>query len=137
MGDHRDRKPTYDIYKVDYKWVDNETSKKELRLAFEALKEDGGFPDLQKYVLKKLKQVNPNYKTAEDFNNYTPEDERRANDDVNDFFDKMNEADNKLRGDSGSSTIPSSLKGVINSDIFSENRSSKSKEGDSNNEPTP
>lgn len=135
VGDHRDRRPTYDINKVDYKWVDKETNKKELRLAYEALKEDAGFPDLTRYVLKKLKQVNPNYKTSEDFNNYTPEEARQANDDVLDFLDKMNEADNKLRGgdSSRSSNIPTSLKGVINSNIFGEN---PTKDKQESNEPS-
>ena len=54
-GDPRNRKHKFDIYKVDYAWVDKETSKKELKAAWNCLKEDGGFPDLQAYVLKRLK----------------------------------------------------------------------------------
>ena len=75
-GDPRDRKPKYDLYKVDYPWVDKQTSKKELKAAYFALQEDGGFPDLMRYTLKKLKVVDPNFKTAEDFNNYTPQEEQ-------------------------------------------------------------
>lgn len=71
-GDPRDRKSTYDLYKVDYPWVDKQTSKKELKMAYFALKEDGGFPDLMRHTLKKLKSLDPNFKTEEDFNNYTP-----------------------------------------------------------------
>ena len=54
-GDPRDRKPTFDLYKVDYKWIEKETNRKELRGAYNALKEDRGFPDLLAAVTKKLK----------------------------------------------------------------------------------
>ena len=101
VQDPRDRRPTFDIYKVDYKWIENEKSKKELRGAYHALKEDNGFPDLLNAVKKKLKQVDPNFKTPEDFNNYTPEEERAAQDDVMAFLDEMNEADKKIKGDAG------------------------------------
>ena len=85
--DPRDRKPTFDLYKVDYNWVAKETSKRELKGAYNALKEDGGFPDLLMAVTKRLKVVDPKFKTAEDFNNYTAADEREANEDVMAFLD--------------------------------------------------
>ena len=97
-GDPRDRKPKFDLFKVDFAWVEKETNRRELRGAYQALKEDNGFPDLLKAVTKKLKQVDPKFRTSSDFNNYTPADERAANDDVLAFLDEMNEADKKLRG---------------------------------------
>ena len=60
--------------------------------------EDGAFPDLLKACVKRLKVVDPNFKTKEDFNNYTPAEEAAANEDVLAFLDQMNEADKKLRG---------------------------------------
>mmetsp|Transcript_8207 Transcript_8207/g.11367 ORF Transcript_8207/g.11367 Transcript_8207/m.11367 type:complete len:97 (-) Transcript_8207:3235-3525(-) len=54
-GDPRDRRPTFDLYKVDFKWVEKETSKKELKGAYRALAEDRGFPELLAAVKKKLK----------------------------------------------------------------------------------
>lgn len=54
-GDPRDRRPTFDLYKVDFKWVEKETSKKELKGAYKALLEDKGFPDLLEAVKKRLK----------------------------------------------------------------------------------
>lgn len=48
------------------------TDKREMRLAYECMRDDGGFPDLTHYCLKKLKQLDPKYKTEADFNNYTP-----------------------------------------------------------------
>ena len=58
-GDPRDRKPTYDLYKVDFKWVTKQTSKKELKAAYLALKEDGGFEALLAHTLARLKEVDP------------------------------------------------------------------------------
>ena len=104
MGDPRCRKPKFDLYKVDYQWVAKQTSRKELRGAYNELKADGGFPDLLKAVTKKLKEVDPKFKTPEDFNNYTPAEEQEANNDVLAFLDEMNEADKKLRGDDSQTT---------------------------------
>ena len=87
----------FDIYKVDYAWVDEEDDKREMKLAYDAMKEDGGFPDLTAYCLKKLKKLDPKFKTEADFNNYTPQEEREANDDVLDFLSDMKKADNQLR----------------------------------------
>ena len=47
----------------------------------------------------KLKEVDPKFKTREDFNKYTPADEAEANADVLGFLDEMNEADKKLKGE--------------------------------------
>ena len=112
-GDPRDRKHKFDIFKIDYKWVDNETSKKELKGAYNCLKDDGGFPELQAYVLKKLKQVDKTFKVTEDFNNATPEEVAAANNDVLDFLNQASETDKKLRG---SNATESSAK--MSKDIF-------------------
>lgn len=45
----------FDIYKVDYPWVDKCEDKREMRLAYETMKADGGFPDLTHHCLMKLK----------------------------------------------------------------------------------
>ena len=87
----------FDIYKCDYPWIDAQNDKRELRLAYECLKEDGGFPDLMLYCLKKLKQVDRNFRTAEDFNNFTPQEAKAANDDVLSFLADMSKADQRLR----------------------------------------
>ena len=103
-GDPRNRKHKFDIYKIDYAWIDKETSKKELRGAYQCLKDDGGFPDLQKYCLTKLKQVDKTFKTEDDFNNATPEEIAAANDDVLDFLNQASETDKKLRGNAAESS---------------------------------
>ena len=117
-GDPRDRKPTFDLYKVDYDWVKKQTSKKELKGAYHALKEDNGFPDLLAAVRQRLKEVDPSFKTTEDFNNYTPAEAAAANDDVNAFLDQMRETDNKIRG--GDSSAPSQRSKAIFEDSRAE-----------------
>lgn len=87
----------FDIYKVDYPWVDNQTDKRELRLAYEALKQDAGFPDLSQYVLKRLKAVDTKFKTEEDFNKPDPVAEKAATEDVEKFLKEMTHTDAKLR----------------------------------------
>jgi hypothetical protein len=52
----------YDLNRVDYEWVDKTSDKKELIKAYEALKEDNGFPDLLKAVENKLKELDPSFK---------------------------------------------------------------------------
>jgi hypothetical protein len=93
--DTRKTKPgeKFDIYKCDYPWVDAQTDKREMRLAYECMKEDGGFPDLTDYCLKKLRELDPKFKTTADFNNYTADEAKEANDDVLSFLSDMNKAD--------------------------------------------
>jgi len=43
-----------------------------MRLAYECMKDEGGFPGLSNYCLKKLKQLDPKFKTGDDFNKYVP-----------------------------------------------------------------
>jgi hypothetical protein len=40
-----------------------------------------------------LKKLDPKYKTEQDFNNYTPDEEKAANADVLQFLKEMNNAD--------------------------------------------
>lgn len=47
---------------------------------------------------KRLKEVDPKFKTRDDYNNYTPQDEADANKDVLAFLDEMSSNDNMLRG---------------------------------------
>jgi hypothetical protein len=49
----------FDLYKIDYDWVDKQNSKKELRLAHAALKADGYFTDLIKHTEKRMKELDP------------------------------------------------------------------------------
>ena len=95
----RGRQGAFDLYKVDYKWIEEQSSLKELKKAIRALEQDQGFPDLLAAVKNKLKELDTSFKTTEDFNNYTPAEERAAQDEVMAFLDEMNETDLKIRGE--------------------------------------
>lgn len=45
--DPRDRESKYDINRIDFGWIEKETSAKELHKAYEAIKEDGGYVHLE------------------------------------------------------------------------------------------
>ena len=47
-GDPREQKPSYDIERIDFKFVEETTDKKELKAAYECIKTDGGFWELEK-----------------------------------------------------------------------------------------
>ena len=103
----------FDIYKVDYPWIDGCDDKRECRLAWQALTEDGGFPDLANYCKAKLKKLDPKFKLPEDFNKFTPEEEKAANKDVLSFLSDMENADKKLkreRDENGGEIFPDSSK---------------------------
>jgi tetratricopeptide (TPR) repeat protein len=100
-----------------------------MRLAYEALKLDGGFPDLTNYCLKRLKQLDPKYKTTEDFNKYTPEEEKAANKDVLNFLNDMEKADKKLQRekDQSGAIFDHTAKENTSSNVFSNDIEQKRK----------
>lgn len=87
----------FDIYKVDYRWIELQTNKRELKLAYDAVKEDGGFPDLLKAIREKLRVVDPAFKTTEDFNNFSSEYAKEVNSDVMEFLRQAKQNDENLR----------------------------------------
>ena len=77
-----------------------------MRAAFECLREDGGFPDLMNHCLKKLKLVDRNFRSEEDFKKVDPVAEKEANKDVMDWLREMNKTYNRLRqGDADNNEI--------------------------------
>jgi len=68
-----------------------------LKLAYESIKDDGGFPDLLREIRERLRVVDPSFRTTDDFNNFTAEYAKEHNDDINAFFSKAKESDSKLR----------------------------------------
>jgi hypothetical protein len=87
-----------DLYKIDYDWVDQQESKRELRLALAALRKDGYFTDLMKHVEKRLKSIDSSYQTDQEKDYVDPTVAREANNDVLGFLKEMSSQDAKLRG---------------------------------------
>lgn len=94
-----DRKPVFDINRVDYQWIEKTSNLKELRLAYQELEFDGCFPDLLKTLGKKIAELDPEFKKK-----ITPEkklsaaEEKKLNAEIYSFFDDMQKTDNQLRG---------------------------------------
>ena len=86
-------KQDFDINKVDPEWIKNQKSKKELKAALSALKEDGNFIELIKICEKRLKQVDPRYGVVP-----SKGELKIAHDDINDFFNKSNEKERPQNG---------------------------------------
>ena len=60
-GDPREVKSTnkYNLERIDFEWASTSTDLKELFKAYEALKEDAGFPDLMRAVGKRIVELDP------------------------------------------------------------------------------
>ena len=96
--DPRERKSTYDIYKVDYEFIEKCTDKKELKKAIAALEEDNGFPDLVKACKERLGELDPNMRRLLNQKPVTAEERSEIEDDINKFLDSANQDDEALKG---------------------------------------
>lgn len=56
------RTPKFDLNKIDYTWIEKTSNLKELRLAYEELELDGGFPDLLKTLRNRIGELDPVFK---------------------------------------------------------------------------
>lgn len=103
---HPDHNPKeFDLYKVDYNWVDRCVSIKELKKAIQALDEDRGFPDLLMHCQKRMKVLDPKYLTEAEKNYVSASTEKEANDDILDFLSSQNEHDQALKRESNKENI--------------------------------
>ena len=57
--DERPRKHDFDINKIDYEWIEKTNKLKDLKLAYDALEEDGYFPDLLRALGEKIVTLDP------------------------------------------------------------------------------
>ena len=90
----------FDINKIDYDWVKNNTNKKELNKAMKALQIDGGFPDLEKAIHNRLCEVDPNYKRLNDAKNVSEQEIRRAKNEIEEFGSQMDKKEARLKAGS-------------------------------------
>jgi tetratricopeptide (TPR) repeat protein len=88
----------FDINKVDYEWVANNSNIKELKRAYAALKEDGYFHELIKATGERICELDPKF--ARIFHGapkMSYEEEKELNGELNDFFADMRAVDNDLK----------------------------------------
>lgn len=98
--DARPRKHLFDINKIDYGWIEQTNKVKELKLAYDALEEDGYFPDLLKTLGEKIVTLDPAFARRLDAGapQVSPEEARALNSELNDFFADAAKTDEQLRG---------------------------------------
>lgn len=76
--DSREKTITFDLGKVDFKWVDETNKVKELKRAYAALKEDGGhYKELEEHLKQKILSLDPKFERHMGENNISTEE--RAN----------------------------------------------------------
>jgi hypothetical protein len=98
LTDAREKKIDYDLQRVDFEWVAKTEDRKELGRAIEALKEDGGFPDLLKAAEQRLASLDPAYRRKlESMQPVSYEAKRAIDEDINSFLQDMDKMDRKLQ----------------------------------------
>lgn len=96
--DPRDKKSAFDIYKVDYEWIEKCKDKKELKKAIAALEDDGGFPDLVHACKLKLGELDPSMRRLLNQKPVSYEEKAEIDADLNKFLDAANQDDEALKG---------------------------------------
>lgn len=91
----------FDLNKVDYEWIEKNSNVKELKAAYDALEQDGYFPDLLKTCGEKILQLKPNDTTFKLRFHGAPKisyaEEKAINEDLGSFLDDMSALDKQLR----------------------------------------
>jgi t-SNARE complex subunit (syntaxin) len=70
-----------------------------LHLAYQALIEDGGYPDLKKAVENKLKELDSVFRRKIDNEKPTFEEQRALSEDISNFVSEMQKTDRKLKSE--------------------------------------
>ena len=96
----RQKKHTFDINKIDYEWIEKTTKVKELKLAYDALEEDGYFPDLLKTLGERIASLDPAFARRLEMgkSHVSTEEARALKGELDDFFADAAKTDAQLRG---------------------------------------
>lgn len=96
----RPRKYNFDINKIDYDWIAKTSKLSELKLAYNALEEDGYFPDLLRTLGERIVSLDPAFARRIDAGvaQVSAEEAAALNSELNDFFADAAKTDEQLRG---------------------------------------
>lgn len=90
----------FDLNKIDYDWIAKSSNVKELKAAYDALEQDGYFPDLLKACGERILEIKPSDSTFKVRFLGTPKmsaaEEKAVTDDLAGFLDDMNKLDKQL-----------------------------------------
>ena len=88
----------YDINKISFEWVQEATDRKEVKRAYEAIKHEGGYYDLEQALKKKLATLDPTFKRRIDEKPLTKEEKENIDTDLDKFLASANQDDESLQG---------------------------------------
>lgn len=91
--DPRDRKSDF-ILQVDFEWVKKTNNPRELRKGLAAIREEGGYPDLEKEIEKKLELISPSAKKPD--NELTAQEKQALDQDLTAWEELMGKQDQGL-----------------------------------------
>jgi len=96
--DPREQRISYDLSKVDFPWIQQQKSAKELKQALRALQQDGCFPHLEDAVKERLKDLDPAFKRMMEQKPLSPEEQQALDHDIDSFLADIQKTDQQLRG---------------------------------------
>ena len=91
-------KPKYNIDKVSFEWVKNTNDKKEIKKAYEAIKAEGGFWDLEKALKDKLASIDPVFRRQISTKPISKEEKEAIDQEMDQFLASANHDDEDLQG---------------------------------------
>ena len=91
-------KEKYNIEKISFEWVEECKDRKEIKKAYEAIKEYGGYYDLEQALKKKLAELDPTFRRQIDERPLTKQEKETIENDLAMFLDSANYDDESLQG---------------------------------------
>ena len=88
----------FNIEKVSFEWVEEWKDRKEIKKAYEAIKAEGGYYDLEQALKKKLAELDPTFKRQIDERPLTSGEKESIADDLAKFLESANYDDESLQG---------------------------------------
>ena len=91
-------KEKYPIEKISFEWVEKATDVKEVKKAYEAIKEEGGYYDLEQALKNKFAELDPSFKRRIEEKPLSKQEKEVIDNDIQKFIDAANEDDESLQG---------------------------------------
>jgi sperm-associated antigen 1 len=92
------QKPKYNIEKISFEWVEECKDRKEIKKAYEAIKADGGYYDLEQALKNKLASLDPSFNRRINEKPLTKEEKENIDTEMDMFLRNANEDDESLLG---------------------------------------
>ena len=91
-------KKKYPIEKVSFEWVEECNDRKEIKKAYEAIKAEGGYYNLEKTLKEKYSKLDPTFRKRIDEKPLSKEEKENVSKDLDSFLKSANDDDQSLLG---------------------------------------